>query len=176
MIACEWRGVTKRRFRDRGRSCHAHSVSSHAPPGYDCPFCRNIRTGEADFPLEIVYRTATVFVKINPRWRLHNPGSVLVIPIDHYENIFDLPDTLATPIHSAARSAAAAMKEAFGCDGISLRQHNEPAGSQDVWHYHLHVIPRWHNDDLDRHPAAPADTDEIQRRAQQLRNAWPAST
>jgi histidine triad (HIT) family protein len=122
-----------------------------------------------------VYRSATVFVKINPRWHAHNPGSVLVIPIDHYENIFDLPDTLATPIHSAARSAAAAMKAAFGCDGISLRQHNEPAGSQDVWHYHLHVIPRWQGDDLDRHPAA-APAAEIQRRAQQLRAAWPAST
>ncbi len=117
-----------------------------------------------------------MFVKINPRWRPNNPGSALVIPNDHYENIFDLPDILATPIHAAARSTATAMKVAFGCDGISLRQHNEPAGSQDVWHYHLHVIPRWHGDDLDLHPAAVADADEVRRRGQQLRSAWPADS
>ena len=40
------------------------------------------------------------------------------------------------------------MKESYGCEGISLHQYNEPAGNQDVWHYHLHVIPRWPNDDL----------------------------
>lgn len=92
------------------------------------------------YPLEVVDRSESVFVKINPRWRPDNSGSVLVMPVDHCENIFDLPDALAAPIHSAARSAAAAMKLAFGCDGISHRQHNESAGSQDVWHYHLHVI------------------------------------
>lgn len=124
----------------------------------------------------MVHRSENVFVKINPRWRPGNPGSVLVMPVDHYENIFDLPGALAAPIHTAARSAATAMKVAFGCDGISLRQHNEPAGSQDVWHYHLHVIPRWHGDDFDRHPARVADAEAIRLRAQQLRNAWTAPT
>jgi len=64
------------------------------------------------------------------------------------------------------------MKTELRCEEISLRQHNEPAGSQDVWHYHVHVIPRWHGDDLDRHAAALAPADEIRRRAHQLRQAW----
>ncbi len=38
---------------------------------------------------------------------------------------------------------ALALKALYGCDGVSTRQHNEPAGSQDVWHYHLHVTPRY---------------------------------
>jgi histidine triad (HIT) family protein len=42
------------------------------------------------------------------------------------------------------------MKEAYRCDGTSFRQHNEPAGNQDVWHYHLHVFPRYHGNDLYR--------------------------
>jgi histidine triad (HIT) family protein len=41
---------------------------------------------------------------------------------------------------------ALTMKTVYGCDGVSTRQHNEPAGSQDVWHYHLHVIPRYKDD------------------------------
>src|SRR2546421_613310 len=44
--------------------------------------------------------------------------------------------------------SALAMKTAYGCEGPSFRQHNEPAGYQEVWHYHLHVFPRYHGDDL----------------------------
>ena len=40
------------------------------------------------------------------------------------------------------------MKAAYSCDGVSIRQHNEPAGNQDVWHYHLHVFPRYAGDGL----------------------------
>jgi histidine triad (HIT) family protein len=40
------------------------------------------------------------------------------------------------------------MKEAYSCDGISIRQHNEPAGYQDVWHYHVHVTPRYLDDEF----------------------------
>ena len=40
------------------------------------------------------------------------------------------------------------MKAAFGCPGVSTRQHNEPAGDQEVWHYHLHVFPRFPGDGL----------------------------
>jgi histidine triad (HIT) family protein len=41
---------------------------------------------------------------------------------------------------------ALAMKAVYSCDGVSTRQHNEPAGNQDVWHYHLHVTPRYEDD------------------------------
>lgn len=153
-------------------ACQSAPVVSHAPPGYLCPFCRNINEGAAEHPLEILYRDDDVFVKMNPKWRPSNPGSVLVVPIAHYENIFDLPDELGTPIHRAARAAARAMKDAFGCDGISTRQHNEPAGNQDVWHYHLHVFPRWKGDDLYRMSGAMAEPAEVRRRADQLRAAW----
>jgi histidine triad (HIT) family protein len=43
---------------------------------------------------------------------------------------------------------AVAMRAAYGCDGISTRQHNEPSGNQDVWHLHVHVFPRWADDRL----------------------------
>lgn len=62
-------------------------------------------------------------------------------------NIF-LPIEMAAEIHRAAHLTAFAMKNTYGCEGISTRQHNEPAGNQDVWHYHLHVYPRYKNDNL----------------------------
>ncbi|HXH56968.1 HIT family protein [Iamia sp.] len=145
----------------------------HAPPGYQCPFCRNVATGESDHPLAIVHRDEDVFVKVNPAWWPRNPGSVLVIPLEHHENVFDLPPELGTPIQCAVRASAIAMKAAFGCDGVSTRQHNEPAGNQDVWHYHVHVFPRWDGDGLYGSTRAPADPGELRRRAEMLRAAWP---
>ncbi len=145
---------------------------SHAPDGYECPFCRNIRAGTGDHPLEIIHRDADVFVKVNPTWRPNNPGSLLVVPVRHYENIVDLPVELGVPIQRAARAAALAMRSALGCQGVSTMQNNEPAGNQDVWHYHLHVIPRWDGDDFHRQSGTMASAEEIRRRADQLRRAW----
>jgi histidine triad (HIT) family protein len=71
-----------------------------------------------------------------------------VIPAAHFENLYDLPDALGADIHRVARRVAIAMKTAYGCAGVSTRQHNESAGNQDVWHYHLHVFPRYPGDDL----------------------------
>ena len=85
---------------------------------------------------------------INGRWWAKNPGNVIVVPNRHVENIYELERDAAGDVHEAARRIALGMKSAYGCDGISTRQHNEPGGDQEVWHYHLHVFPRWHGDDL----------------------------
>jgi histidine triad (HIT) family protein len=148
-------------------------VVTHAPEGYRCPFCRNIQEGTADHPLEILHRDEHVFVKMNPKWWPNNPGNVLVVPAVHYENIFDLPPDLAGPIQRAARDAAVAMKAAYNCDGVSTRQHNEPAGNQRVWHYHLHVFPRWTDDGLYGTTGSLAPHDELRERADLLRAHWP---
>jgi histidine triad (HIT) family protein len=123
----------------------------HAPPGYDCPFCRII---SSDFgpilsrPEDVVLRAAGATAFVNIAWWPRNPGAVIVIPNAHFENLYDLPDDAALAVHQAARTVALAMKRAYGCDGTSTRQHNEPAGNQEVWHYHLHVFPRYHGDEL----------------------------
>jgi histidine triad (HIT) family protein len=61
------------------------------------------------------------------------------------------------------------MKRAYGCDGTSVRQHNEPAGDQDVWHYHLHVFPRYAGDDLYRSSARLTHPEERWPYADRLR-------
>ncbi len=123
----------------------------HAPPGYECPFCATVRDGENPpwtYASDVVWRDQTTTAWINRRWWTNNPGAVVVVPNRHVENVYDVDRTLGGAIHDATRRIAVAMKDAYACDGISTRQHNEPGGDQEVWHYHVHVFPRWHGDDL----------------------------
>ena len=81
-----------------------------------------------------------------------NPGAALVIPREHHENLYDLPPATGHAVWDLTQRVAVAMRETYSCDGTSIRQHNEPAGGQDVWHLHVHVFPRYAGDGLyERH-------------------------
>lgn len=122
----------------------------HAPEGYNCPFCLLLKGIKNDHVLsvhsDIITYTDQVTALISSHQWPNNPGNTLILPNEHFENIYELPLDYAAPIHELAQRIALAMKAVFMCDGVSTRQHNEPAGNQDVWHYHLHVTPRYHND------------------------------
>lgn len=123
---------------------------NHAPAGYACPFCALAR-GAGDTlstQADVVYQDAVVTAFVASHQWPNNRGAVIVIPNEHFENIYDLPPQLAGDIHRVACMVALAMKAAYQCAGISTRQHNEPAGNQDVWHYHLHVTPRYAGDNF----------------------------
>ncbi len=123
---------------------------THAPDNYHCPFCLLVQGIEnphvASVQSDIIYHNPAITAFISAGQYPNNLVSVIIVPNEHYENIYDLPVHYALDIHWLARLVALAMKAAFACDGISTRQHNEPAGNQDVWHYHLHVIPRYPDD------------------------------
>lgn len=124
----------------------------HAPKDYVCPFCGLVKGIDNKAVLseksDLVYHNPKISALISlHQWRT-NPGNVIIFPNQHFENIFDLPAEYAIEIHIASREIALAMKAVYQCDGISTRQHNEPAGNQDVWHYHLHVTPRYTGDQL----------------------------
>lgn len=97
---------------------------------------------------DVVFRDGHVTAFISAAWWPGNPGHVLVIPNEHIENVYSMPTSLLARIQEVAREVSIGFKEIYDCDGSSSRQHNEPAGSQDVWHYHLHVFPRWKGDRL----------------------------
>ena len=78
-------------------------------------------------------------------------------------------------MQEAIRDTALALKTAFDCDGVSTRQHNEPAGNQDVWHYHLHVFPRFTDDGLYASRGEWVDADRMRRYADRIRAAWPGA-
>ncbi|AFZ68056.1 HIT family protein [Deinococcus peraridilitoris] len=122
----------------------------HAPGDYFCPFCEVVRGGRVarTQPEDVILHTPLVTAFIAAGWWPNNPGHVLVVPNAHFENLYDLPDEYGAEIHRVSRQVALALKAAYGCEGTSVRQHNEPGGGQDVWHYHLHVFPRSAGDDL----------------------------
>jgi histidine triad (HIT) family protein len=128
---------------------------NHAPLKYRSPFSSLIakkNLEEIHSRVEdIVYQDDFVTAFICSRSEEKNQGNVLVVPNELHENLYDIPDDLLAKIHHVSKRIAIAMKAAYGCDGVSLRQHNEPAGNQEVWHYHLHVIPRYENDRLYAH-------------------------
>jgi histidine triad (HIT) family protein len=100
----------------------------------------------------VVSETDQVTVLINP-FSL-TPGHALVVPRRHIENLYELPDELAAPILSTAAKVARASKRAFAADGVTLRQNNEAASDQHLFHFHLHVIPRF-DGDIEQFNASP---------------------
>lgn len=139
---------------------------SHAPSGYKCPFCFLLAGGETamDSPEDVVLQTDLATALIASVWWPNNPGHVIAIPNGHYENVYDLPDAYGHAVHDVVRRVSIAMRAAYTCAGVSIRQHNEPAGGQDVWHYHVHVIPRFSGDDLQRTvPSSQIAVPEVRR-------------
>lgn len=127
------------------------AATGHEPAGYDCPFCRLATDGQD--PLDprgecIITNTGAATALISPRWWPNNQGHALVIPNQHHENLYALPAVAGHAVHDLTRLVAVAMRASYGCTGISVRQHNEPDGGQDVWHYHVHVLPRYPDDRL----------------------------
>jgi histidine triad (HIT) family protein len=127
------------------------TIHSHQPPDYDCPLC-HIAKGEATdrgrHEQTVILRDPVITAFIAGKWWRSNPGHVLIIPNQHIENIYDLPEDIGHRIFDVSKQVALALKQSYECDGVSTRQHNEPAGNQDVWHFHLHVFPRYDGDNL----------------------------
>ena len=123
---------------------------SHEPEGYRCPFCLLLAGHETalNSRRDIVRQTELATALISPRWWPANAGHLLVIPNAHHENIYDLPADYGHAVHDLVRESAIALRAVYGCAGITVRQHNEPAGYQDVWHLHVHVLPRYPDDRL----------------------------
>lgn len=123
---------------------------THEPEGYECPFC-NFLAGKPDkykSVEDIVYQNEFTTAFVAPKWWVNNKGHVLVIPNKHYENIYSIPDEELAEVYKTVKKIATAIRSTYDCDGTSTRQHNEPAGNQDVWHFHAHVFPRYTDDKL----------------------------
>jgi histidine triad (HIT) family protein len=123
---------------------------NHAPQGYDCPFCELSEGKETEYnaQADIVWEDTNTLAFVSPKWWINNPANVLVITKKHYENIYDIPDAELSDVYKVAKKIALAIKESYPSDGTSMRQHNEPGGGQDVWHFHVHVFPRYRDDKL----------------------------
>lgn len=73
-------------------------------------------------------------------------GHTVLIPKNHSKDIFEIPEEDAAHIFTVAKKIAKALKEELNCDGINILQNNGKAAGQTVFHFHVHVIPRYEND------------------------------
>lgn len=105
----------------------------------DCLFCK-ITSKQLD--AFIIHETDDVIVFQS----LENHP--LIVPKQHFEDIFDIESDIAEKLMSEAVKVAKAVKESLGCEGINLVQSSGAMAGQDIFHFHLHVKPRWKNDSV----------------------------
>jgi histidine triad (HIT) family protein len=131
----------------------------------DCLFCK-IVAGELPGTVVAEDERTVAFMDISPATR----GHALVVPRRHAADLGEIDDDDLAACAAAARRLARRAKEALGADGVNLMNSWGPAAWQTVFHYHLHVIPRYDDDPL-RLPwkPAPGDEDEIAAAAEALR-------
>ncbi|MBQ7615785.1 MAG: HIT family protein [Butyrivibrio sp.] len=107
----------------------------------NCIFCK-IANGE--IPSNTIYEDDNfrVILDNGPATK----GHALVLPKEHYANLFEIPEDVAAGAVKVAKKVAGTMKEKLSCDGLNLVQNNGEAAGQTVMHFHLHIIPRYEND------------------------------
>src|SRR5215207_10711066 len=115
-----------------------------AAPHPSCPFCDVIR-GAGEVSMCFEDKDVVAFMDIQPV----NAGHVLVVPREHYESLEDIPRSLATHLFDVAMQLAPVVKHVAGADGMNILVNSGAAAGQDVFHYHVHVIPRRPGDGFD---------------------------
>lgn len=109
----------------------------------NCIFCK-IAAGE--IPSATIYEDDDfrVILDIEPA----SKGHALILPKEHYANLYELSDELASKALIVAKKVITKMTEIVGCDGYNVVQNNGVAAGQTVFHFHIHLIPRYKEDDV----------------------------
>ena len=107
----------------------------------NCIFCK-IANGE--IPSKTVYEDDNfrVFLDLGPAAK----GHALIVPKEHYANLYELPEDTAAGAMRLAKKIALQLKDKLQCDGLNLVQNNGESAGQTVHHFHMHVIPRYEGD------------------------------
>lgn len=128
----------------------------------NCIFCK-IANGE--IPSTTLYEDEDfrVILDLGPATR----GHALLLPKNHFANLFELDDETARKAILVAKKMAGKMKAALGADGFNLVQNNGEAAGQTVFHFHMHLIPRYKNDNAgilwEPGETTPEDMAEVKR-------------
>lgn len=109
----------------------------------DCVFCKIVN---GDIPSNTIYENSEfkVIMDISPATK----GHVLVLPKEHFKDIYDIDAETAGKLFQLAAVVARALKEVLHCDGLNIIQNNGEIAGQTVFHFHMHLIPRYEGDDV----------------------------
>ena len=122
-----------------------------------------------EIPAHKVYEDehTLAFMDVMPQ----SPGHTLVIPKTPAENLFDLDPAAGAAVLATTQKVAAAVKSAVQADGIMLNQFNGPAAGQTVFHFHIHIVPRFEGVALRRHSGEMEDPEVLAAHAGKIRAA-----
>ncbi len=124
----------------------------------DCIFCE-ISNGE--IPSKTIYEDDDfrVILDVSPATK----GHALLLPKAHYADLYELDEEMAGKVMKLAKRIAAQMKEKLGCDGFNIVQNNGETAGQTVFHFHMHLIPRYADDNqkIGWNPTSP-DAEELE--------------
>jgi histidine triad (HIT) family protein len=135
----------------------------------DCPFCRMVR---GELHSVTVYEDSEVLsiLDLYPATQ----GHILVLPKQHIENVYTMPEDLGAHIMRVTINISQAVKRQLSPDGLNLIQANEAAAGQTIPHFHLHIVPRYKNDAVVLrfgHGNTPAHKYELEQLAGKVRSA-----
>lgn len=141
----------------------------------ECIFCE-IVSGQSEASIVFRDEQVTVFMDIHPV----NPGHLLVVPNQHASGIDDVPEAVCTRMFIVGRRMARALRQSgLRCEGVNLYLADGAAAGQDVFHSHLHVIPRFKgnpgNFHLQADFSATASREELDVQAEAIRNSLDAA-
>ena len=107
----------------------------------DCIFCK---LANGDIPTNSLYEDDIVKVIFDAGPA--SDGHVLILPKNHYDDIYSMDEDTAAHIFKVATRIAKAYKQSLDYEGLNIVQNNGEAASQTVFHFHMHLIPRYKND------------------------------
>ena len=107
----------------------------------DCIFCK---LANGDIPTNSIYEDEVVKVIFDASPAA--PGHILILPKNHYDDIYSMDDETAAHVFKVAVKLSKAYRKALDFDGLNIVQNNGEAAGQTVFHFHMHIIPRYEND------------------------------
>ena len=119
----------------------------------NCIFCKILK---GDIPSFCVFEDES-FKVILDRFPASR-GHVLILPKEHYQDLFELPDEIGSKLYPLAKKLAVAIKKAVGAEGINIIQNNGESAGQSVFHFHMHLIPRFKEDHIILNKTSHQDT------------------
>lgn len=131
----------------------------------DCIFCK---MANGEIPSATVYEDSIcrVILDVNPA----NKGHALIIPKEHFDNIYSMDAETAAKIFTIATEVAKAQKAELNPDGLNILQNNGEAAGQTVFHFHMHLVPRYIKDNVTMTwIPGKADTEELSALSKALR-------